>query len=93
MPREKKQPTIDGLRHAEYYGMQEAFDELYAKSKANDTFTDLMKIILSRENILLAYRNIKANTGSMTPGTDKLNITNVGKLSPDELVKKLDTYS
>ena len=29
-----------------------------------------MDIILSDENILLAYRNIKANKGSQTPGTN-----------------------
>lgn len=89
MPKEKKQPTIDSLRHSEYYGMQETFDELYTRSKAGDTFTDLMSIILSRENVLLAYRNIKANTGSMTSGTDKLNITNIGELTPDEVEKKV----
>lgn len=89
MPKEKKQPTIDSLRHSEYYGMQETFDELYARSKAGDTFIDLMGIILSRENILLAYRNIKANSGSMTPGTDKLNIMDIGKLSSDEVVERV----
>ena len=41
--------------HAEYYGMQEVFDDLYAQSKKGRCFTDLMGIILSRENILLAY--------------------------------------
>ncbi len=40
-----------------------------------------MDVILSRENILLAYRNIKSNTGSITPGTDKLKISDIGKHS------------
>ena len=52
---------VDALRHAEYYGMQEIFDNLYAKSANGEMFTDLMSLILSRENILLAYRNIKSN--------------------------------
>ena len=70
MPKEKqqKQLSVDDLRHAEYYGMQEVFDKLYARSQAGEKFTDLMGVILSRENILLAYRNIKANTGSNTAG-------------------------
>lgn len=89
MPKEKERPSIDALRHSEYYGMQEIFDNLYAKSKAGNTFTDLMGIILSRENILLAYRNIKANAGSMTPGTDKLTIANIGCLLPDEVVNRV----
>ena len=77
------------LRHAEYYGMLEAFDSLYAQSKEGHVFTDLMSLILKRENILLAYRNIKANTGSKTAGTDKLTIGDIGKLSPDEVVQKV----
>lgn len=91
MPKEKqkKQLCVDDLRHAEYYGMQEVFDDLYAQSKEGRCFTDLMGIILSRENILLAYRNIKANTGSRTPGTDKLTIKDIGSLTPDELIKKM----
>lgn len=91
MPKEKKQKQlcVDDLRHSEYYGMQEVFDELYAKSKAGEHFTDLMGMILSRENILLAYRNIKTNTGSNTPGTDKLTIKNVAKLTPEELINKI----
>lgn len=59
--KQKKMLCVDDLRHAEYYQMQDVFDELYAKSQNGDTFTDLMKLVLSRENILLAYRNIKGN--------------------------------
>lgn len=89
MPKEKEKPSIDTLRHSEYYGMQDIFDDLYAKSKGGNTFTDLMDIILSRENILLAYRNIKTNAGSMTPGTDKLTIADIGCLPPDEVVGRV----
>jgi group II intron reverse transcriptase/maturase len=73
----------------EYYGMQEAFDELYAKAKAGEYFTSLMELILSRENILLAYRNIKANTGSNTPGTDNITIRDIGDLAPDDMVERV----
>ena len=54
MPEEKQKKllSVDNLRHAEYYEMQEVFDNLYARSKAGEKFTDLMKLILSRENIL-----------------------------------------
>ena len=71
---------VDDLRHAEYYGMQNVFDSLYAKSLHGDTFTNLMEIILSRENILLAYRNIKTNAGSKTAGTDRLTMKDIGRL-------------
>lgn len=65
MTRKKKQLLCEeNLRHNEYYGMQDTFDNLYAASKNGEVFTDLMSIVLQRENILLAYRNIKKNTGS-----------------------------
>ena len=43
--------------------MQDTFDELYQKSQNGEVFENLMDLILSRDNILLAYRNIKANKG------------------------------
>lgn len=52
------------LRNAEYYSMQDTFDDLYARSKIGSNFNNLMGIISSTENIKLAYRNIKRNTGS-----------------------------
>lgn len=76
----------ENMRHAEYYGMQKTFDDLYARSKNGQKFTHLMSLILSRENILLAYRNIKANAGSRTAGTDNLTIRDIGRLTPDEVV-------
>lgn len=90
MTRKKKQLLCEeNLRHNEYYGMQDTFDNLYAASKNGEVFTDLMSIVLQRENILLAYRNIKKNTGSKTCGTDKLTIRDIGKCSPDEVVEKV----
>lgn len=74
--RKGNKPSMStSLRHNEYYKMQETFDWLYHRSKNNSTRgLDLYKIIISRRNILLAYRNIKANTGSKTKGTDGLTI-------------------
>ena len=93
MPNEKQQKvkllSIDSLRHTEYYGLQGQFDELYARSKNGEEFADLMPLILSRENILLAYRNIKTNTGSKTAGTDKLTIEAIGKLTAEQVVEKI----
>ena len=72
MPKERKKSLcMDTLRHAEYYGMLQTFDDLYAKSKSGEKFPNLMELILSQDNIMLAYRNIKSNTGSYTAGTDK----------------------
>ena len=85
----QKALCVDDLRHVEYYGLQETFDGLYAKSKEGEVFTNLMGIILSRENILLAYRNIKTNQGSKTRGTDNVTIDDIGGLSPEEVVEKV----
>ena len=83
MPKERKKVLcMDAQRHAEYYGMQRTFDKLYAKSKAGETFTGLMELVLSPDNIMLAYRNIKANTGSYTAGTDKQNMSTFPVTSP-----------
>ena len=64
MPKKNKTLCVDDLRRSEYYGMQPVFDELYHQSLEGENFIDLMDLILSRDNILLAYRNIKANGGS-----------------------------
>ena len=94
MPKEKTAKIkpllcVDDLRHNEYYGMQETFDDLYARAKNGEVFTDLMSIVLKRENILLAYRNIKANMGSNTTGTDGLTIKDIGRLTPEEVVERV----
>ena len=91
MPKDKqrKQYSIDTLRHAEYYGMQGVFDDLYARSRKGEVFTNISDIILSRNNILLAYRNLKINSGSNTPGTDGLTINDIGKLSSETVVNKV----
>ena len=91
--REKKQGKI---RNSEYYGMESIFDTLYAESRNGKTFNHLMAIIESEENIKLAYRTIKRNHGSKTPGVDKKTIRNLAKLSEDEYVrlvkKKFSNY-
>jgi len=85
----KKIPRMKNtrLRHAEYYGMTETFDMLFAKSKENQKLTNLMTIITSDDNILLAYRNIKRNNGSATAGVDKVTINDIEKLSTNEFIE------
>ena len=71
--------------------MQDTIDELYRKSRNNEEFKDLMKLILSRNNILLAYRNIKSNTGRITPGTDGLTMRDIANISAEDVVTKIRT--
>lgn len=55
-----------------------------------------MQYIISEENILLAYRNIKRNKGSTTVGTDKLDISFFENMETNKFVeyiqRKLDNY-
>ena len=74
---------------SEYYDMQETQDRLYAESSKDKIFTNLMDIIQSPENIKLAYRSIKRNDGSNTPGTDKQNINDLANLCEEEYVNKI----
>ena len=54
--------------------MQYIFDNLYAKSERGEEFKNLYDIIVSEQNILLAYRNIKGNEGSGTAGINHTTI-------------------
>ena len=58
------------------------YNDLYERAKSGEHFKNLMPLVLSRENILLAYRNIKNNTGSKTAETDELTIADISKLTP-----------
>ena len=55
-----------------------------------------MNIITTEENIKLAYRNLKKNAGSKTPGTDGKTIAELAKMSEAELIqvvqRKFDWY-
>ena len=75
------------IRNSEYYDMEGTFDRLYAESKNDKIFNHLMEIIESEENIKLAYRTIKKNTGSDTPGVDKRTIADLAKLSEEAYVR------
>ena len=86
----------DKLRHAEYYDFQAIQDKLYADSNKGKVFKHLVEIIALPENIRLAYRNIKKNHGSTTPGTDGKTITELSALSDEQLIcavqRKLNWY-
>ena len=72
---------------SEYYDIQLVQDELYAKSRNGQIFTNLMEVISSPENIKLAYRAIKKNGGSKTSGTDKKNIKFFAQMGEEDYIK------
>ncbi|TYK90640.1 group II intron reverse transcriptase/maturase, partial [Streptococcus pyogenes] len=57
-------------RNAERYDAKEIGYQLYEDSLKGKRFDRLMPMIVSDQNIILAYRNICKNNGSKTPGTD-----------------------
>lgn len=77
------------LRNNEYYDTQEMFDDLYnkAKNKKNYKFYKLMDLITSKQNVELAYRNIKNNAGSKTYGTNLRTIDDLANQPNDRLVQ------
>jgi group II intron reverse transcriptase/maturase len=74
------------LRNYEYYDTQNEFDELYRKSKEGKSCNNLLPIIASENNILLAYRNIKNNDGSSTAGTDGITIEHYKEWSEEKFI-------
>ncbi len=76
-------------RNAERYEAKETGYKLYEDSLKGKTFDRLMPLIISEQNILLAYRNICKNGGSKTPGTDGETIEHIHRLSVDEVIRKV----
>jgi group II intron reverse transcriptase/maturase len=79
--KQQKKPKQSKIRYTEYYNLQETFDRLYADSRNGKVFSHLMQLISSEENIHLAYRNIKRNSGSTTAGVDKRTMKDLAKYS------------
>lgn len=77
------------IRYAEYYGMVEVQDALYRDSAEKKIFTDLISVISSEANIKMAYRNLKTNDGSGTPGVDGRTFKDLGAMPEELLVKRV----
>lgn len=73
-------------RYWDYYNMTEIFTNLHRRAKNKETFSKLYDIIVSRENILLAYRTMKSNKGSKTAGTDGKKIEDMKVQTEEEVV-------
>jgi RNA-directed DNA polymerase len=80
---------VQTLRYWDYYNMTGVFTDLHEKASNKEVFKNLISIITSRENILLAYRTIKSNKGSHTAGTDGKTISDIKTLTDDEIVNHI----
>lgn len=81
-----KERKKKSLRYNEYYDTQEMFDKLYERSKKGHKFKDLLELITSRNNILLAYRTIKKNTGSYTKGVNNTTIKDIEQWGTEKVI-------
>ena len=75
------------IRNAEYYDMQTILDELYANSEKGAKFQNLVEIMKSPENIRMAHRNMRKNSGSKTAGVDKKTISDLNKWNEEKLIQ------
>ncbi len=83
---QQRNPKKNKIRFTEYYDLQNTFDRLYADSMQGKSFQNLMGLISSENNIKLAYRTIKGNKGSHTPGVDKRTIKNLAGITTANLL-------
>ena len=96
MTNKKKPLKRQKIRNSEYYDMQAVFDGLYQDSLKGKQFRNLVELIKAPENIKLAYRNMRKNSGSKTPGVDQKTISDLNKWNETALIshvqRKLDWY-
>ena len=75
---------------------QDVYDGLFEQSKNGMELINLTALISRKENIKLAYGNIKCNKGSVTAGVDETNIRHIEKIPEEKFVsivrKKLPWY-
>lgn len=60
--------------------------KFFKRSRTNGKFENLYELIISEENIMLAYRTVKSNGGSNTPSTDKLTIKDLAKMEKEQFI-------
>ena len=96
MTNKRKPLKRQNIRNSEYYDMQSVFDELYADNVKGRQFHNLVELIQRPENIMLAYRNIRKNSGSKTAGVDNKTISNLNRWNDKKVVshvrRKLSWY-
>ncbi|MGN4669641.1 reverse transcriptase domain-containing protein [Bacillus cereus group sp. MYBK234-1] len=74
-------------RYKQYYGFTEIQNDLFQRSReGTKNFKNLLEIIISDENILLAYRQVKSNMGAKTPGTDDQTILELAKTEQEKFI-------
>lgn len=76
--------------------MQDKLDMIYRNSLDGGSLKKIYQLIISEENILLAYQKVRINSGAQTPGPDGETIRDADQMKSTELLIKirnrLDNY-
>lgn len=76
-------------KNLDRYNLRGQLCDLYEQSQQGKEFKHLMKLVVSEENIVMAYRNICKNSGSFTPGVDGKTIKDIQKHPIEDVVRKV----
>lgn len=76
-------------KNLDRYNLRDQLCALYEQSQQGKEFKHLMKLVVSEENIIIAYRNICKNSGSFTPGVDGKTIEDIQKHPIEDVVRKV----
>ncbi|MCL6663433.1 group II intron reverse transcriptase/maturase [Paenibacillus amylolyticus] len=72
-----------------YYDRVEFYERMFKKSEDGAKFKRLMDRIKHPDNIMLAYRSIKSNSGANTASVDKMTMRDIKKLSTNEVIREI----
>ena len=79
-------------KYIKYYGKTEICKKLYEWSLEGTKMNNLMRVVSSETNILLALKLISDNPGRNTKGTDSLIYNEIAKLDARTVVKETRKY-
>ena len=83
----KKEKTAKFIPFEAYNTQQPTFEKLYAESRGGNEFTNLIDLILSHDNIMLAFRELCRNSYMVENSHDKDSVSKIGNMNPDEIVE------
>lgn len=77
------------IRDIAYYGLTDMMNTLYNKSKSGEKINHIMELVSSRQNILLAIKNISTNPGRNTKGLDGVSFKDFLKQDRNLIIKEI----
>jgi len=83
VPKVKQEASINSLRHTEYYGMQQTYDDLYAKSKNGEQFPPKVNKQVVTSHI--CDKRLKAERDKLVAQAKRIARPRHGKTELDEV--------